>query len=589
MRGVRFLFVLAVLGTQGGVVAAEREAQPEAPELRQRAEDLARAASQRFTEILDGGRQQVAQAAAPQPSGDKRTREPAAALAPVLDWLERASKSYDDTVLVQLRQKDGWATIVQRSGEAPAPLPAAPAAQTAQPELRGWSGLAEIMRYWLARANSAYRNEIVTPLRGPEAGEAAPADAVAQRPAAPASATGSAPAVTPATTETPRKLKADDDVKRAAEAGDAQRRAVEASAKRAAQEVDANKRRAEAKAAEARRAEEEKRLAAAAEEKRKAQAEARARLLEEAETRRKAEAKRAVEAAEAKRKADAEAKRLAEAAEAKRKAEEAKRKAEAEAKRLAEQADAKRKAAEAKRQAEEADAAERRAVAEAEAEAKRKAEIEAEATRRSAAAARAKDAARSASAGTVAAPAPAAPALAVPLPPASKGSGQGFTAVGKENSALAITPQSPERKPGPKAPVGPAKAASTAREEAAIAEASQPSSVKAKSRPKSASFALSKRKRYAYSGSAKQHHAYRHKRGKRAKLHSRPYHLRSAAVVYIGHRCDCRCPRTYVKRGRASGHASWRPHPGAHRYRVALPKHHYRGRVSHRHHRHYIR
>ena len=71
MTGMRSLFVLAMLGAHGAA-AAENEAPQVTPALRQRAEDLAGAASQRFTDFLDGGkRQEFAQSGAPQEPTDK--------------------------------------------------------------------------------------------------------------------------------------------------------------------------------------------------------------------------------------------------------------------------------------------------------------------------------------------------------------------------------------------------------------------------------------------------------------------------------------------------------------------------------------
>jgi len=95
MTGMRFLFVLAMLGANGAI-AAEDQSQSEAPALRQRAEDLARAASQRFTEILDTGKQ--TQPSATQADG-KGSPTP---YARVVDWLARSSKSYDDIVIAEL-------------------------------------------------------------------------------------------------------------------------------------------------------------------------------------------------------------------------------------------------------------------------------------------------------------------------------------------------------------------------------------------------------------------------------------------------------------------------------------------------------
>lgn len=291
MTSMRSLFVLALLGAQG-VLAAEKEPQLETPGLRQRAEDLARAASQRFTDIIDNAKQQLTQGAAQQPQAEKRIGEERP-LAPVWDWLHRSAQSYDDAIVAQLKNKDGRTTIGHQEGK-PQTAP------DALPELRGWNGLLELVRYWLVRANSAYRNEIVAPLRLPGASkgpiEQAPQTAVA-------SASGVAPSA-PVAPDSPEKQRPKPErVEREAKAAESQRRA------------------------------EEKRLANAAEKKRRAQAEARARLIEEAETRRRADdKKRAAAAAEARRLAE-EAKREAEEADA------AERRAVAEA-----EAEAKRKA-----------------------------------------------------------------------------------------------------------------------------------------------------------------------------------------------------------------------------------------------------
>ena len=54
MSSMRSLFILALLSAPGAV-AAENEATQVTPQLRQRAEDLAGAASNRFSELLDNG------------------------------------------------------------------------------------------------------------------------------------------------------------------------------------------------------------------------------------------------------------------------------------------------------------------------------------------------------------------------------------------------------------------------------------------------------------------------------------------------------------------------------------------------------
>lgn len=552
MTGMRFLFVLAMLGANGAI-AAEDQSQSEAPALRQRAEDLARAASQRFTEILDTGKQtRQSEPSATQADG-KGSPTP---YARVVDWLARSSKSYDDIVIAELKSKDGWTTLVQRSG-ADAP---APAASGAAPELRGWSGLVELLRYWLARANSAYRNEIVQPLRVPNGGTAPGPIQRAEQPKPTVAPSGAAP-VAASDSEAAKRKQAEEQIKREAEAADRLRHAQEA--RRAADEELARLKAQQEKAAAERRAEEEKRLAAAAEEKRKAQAEARARLIAEAEARRKAEA--AAEA-EAKRKAEAEQKRIAAEAEEKRKAAaaEEQRKAEAEKQRLA-------AAAETKRQAEEADAAERRAVAQAEAEAKRQAEIDAEATRRSEAAAKAKAAARASVAVQPALPstAPASSPSAATTPPQSqpvkKAERQDSqrSAV-KENSAISLAPTAPERKP--QLPQGSAKATPKKREEVIVAEAAQPQPAKSGKQAKRVVSKKHKQAAYAYAKPRyKQHHVYKASHGKRGKAHIRKHRTHGAHKVFVVRGCRCICG-SYIQRPR---------------------KHHW-GRVIHRHRIHYI-
>jgi len=402
MMGIRSSFVLlAVLAAQAidvpGVVAAPAMAQDHAagigtkqpqpgggtPSLRQRAEELARAASERFSEILSGdtAKEQLAQGTAPEgatsPAGEAANRD---AFAPVWDWLAQASKDYRDVVVTKLRNPSGEVAIMAPpGGVAPAAPIAVPSsaeqAPAPQPRL-GWTSLVESVREWLARANRFYRNEVIKKIVRPPGPETP--DVAAEGAQAPQVAPAPVPSIT-------------------GNMAPEERRAAEAEAKRLA-EVEAQKAQADAEHQAA--ADTKPTAAAEAEAKHKADAEAKQKAEAEAEAKRKAdaEAKREAEAeAAAKRKAEAEAKRQAEAeaaakrkaeAEAKRQAEAeaaAKRKAEAEAKRQAEaEAAAKRKAeAEAKRQAEAEAAAKRKAEAEAkrqaeaEAEAKRKAEVEA--------------------------------------------------------------------------------------------------------------------------------------------------------------------------------------------------------------------
>ena len=165
MTGMRSLFVLAMLSAHAAA-AAENEAPQVTPELRQRAEDLAGAASSRFTEFL-GGEKRMAQNAPPAsttgPVKDNGT------FSRVWEWLARSSQTYDDVVVAQLKNNDGWTVIVQRSGDAApiqTPMTAEPLEEP-RPQLRGWSGLVEVVRDWLARANRSYRNEVVKPLLEP--------------------------------------------------------------------------------------------------------------------------------------------------------------------------------------------------------------------------------------------------------------------------------------------------------------------------------------------------------------------------------------------------------------------------------------
>lgn len=559
MTGMRSLFVLAMLGAQGAV-AADNEPPHDAPALRQRAEDLARAASQRFTDILAGEtQQQTAQDAAPQAPADRRNGE-AGSFAPVWDWLARSAKSYDDVVIAQLKHSDGWTVIVQRADETtPATSSSPPAVEPEAPQLRGWSGLMEMARDWLARANRSYRTRIVTPLREP--------------------APGAAPSETAPVT-------AEEQIKREAVAGaEARRRSAEA--KRTAEEDEA-RRKAEAAAEEAQKAAEEKRTAEEAASKRRMQEQA-------ADAQRRAdEEKRRAAVAEAERKAKAEARaRLIEAAA------EARRKADAEEKRLAAEAEASRKAEEAKRQAAEADAAERKAVAEAEAEAKRKAEIDAEATRRSQAAARAKEASRAeiAKVPTIpapTAPAPAAPASPAPPPPAPAAEARRTAApppvpVAKEDSTVAVAPPTSEKEK-PAAPSASHDATPKAREETMVAEAPPPPTAKKKvAKRLVAKSRAGKKKASAYR--YKSRHAYKQRRPRRGYAHGRKRFAQPVDIVYVERRCACRCGRVFAKPHKAH-RVTWRGYAPVRVYaeRPYRVRPHKRrpGRLTYRHRHHYI-
>ncbi len=413
MMGMRSALVLTVplaaLGCFGGAtvaasdelpaqsnIAADNQPTPDAS-LRKRAEELARAASERFSEIMAGGRkskvaQDVAQGAVPEAEGAPRSPGAADdAFSPVRGWLARSAKDYEDVIIAKLKNPSGDVLILAPQGTVIAQKDAVPEVPDQKvpelPETRAtepkagwsWDRVMEASRDWLARANRSYRNEIVKKLVRPEQPQAP--DAAAQWPPAevvpqtPAPAPAAAPPVdTAAEAESERHAA---EVRRAAEEAEAQR-AQEAEAQKQAED-DKRRQQAEAKKqadeAEAKRKAdaEAKRVADEAETKRKGEEK---RLADEAEAKRKAEEKRLADEAEAKRKADAEAKRVAAEVEAKRQAEakrlaeeaEAKRKANAEEKRLADAAEAKRKAdTETARRLKEEAETEHKAVAEAEA------------------------------------------------------------------------------------------------------------------------------------------------------------------------------------------------------------------------------
>jgi hypothetical protein len=568
MTGMRSLFVLAMLSAQGAI-AAENEPPQVTQALRQRAEDLAGAASQRFSDILDGGqRVEIAQGARSQAASSDQAAA-TGTFAPVWNWLYRAQKSYDDVVIAQLKNPNGWTVIVQRSGE-PASPPASESAAEMEsaPQLKGWSGLVEMVRDWLARANRSYRNEIVTPLREPGAAgvpsELAKQPSSAAEPGDEIKREAEEEAQARSRSLAAKRAAEEDDAKRRAEAtGQAKQQGDAAAAKRAAAEAEA-KRRDREQAIAARRAEDEERSAAAAEAERKAVAEFRARQIEAA--------------AAARRKADDDA-RAAREAKAKRVAEE----------------ETKRREAEAKRQAAEADAAERKAVAEAEAESKRKAEIEAEATRRSQEAAKAKEAERTKRAEQAKEPARAdvtavqpAPSAAAPAPaakPAAPASAPPATPppppVAKENSTVAAGTAAAAKEEKPPAPAPEREATPKAREESVVAEAAPPTTKKKSLKRSATKWRSGKKQAYAYRH--KKHRAYKPRQPRRAYAQVGKRRWASSEAVYVERRCACRCggifsrPRKH-KRVIWGGYAPSRVHGYKHRH----------GRLTHRHRRHYI-
>lgn len=354
---------------------------------RKRAEDLAREASERFTDILSKDKAKKADVDTSERREQAASKE---AMAPVWDWLARASERYEDVIVAKLRNPSGEIAIETRprvvaqqdAVAQAAPEAAAPVPQQEAPALSpslSWGSVVESVREWLARANRSYRTVIVKELKAPVAPEVkpiagAPVPAAEQK-APEMKADASAPAVAPAAPAPPEPaIEAPVRKSMAIASADAKRTARETEEKRKAEAQAKQKAAAEAKrlAEQKRKEEAEANRRAEAEAKRvaeeKRRAEAEAKRMAEVEAKRVAEEKRRAEA-EAKRKVAAEAER---AAEAKRKADEAKRVADAkrkadEAKQVADAEAAKRQAeADAKRLAEESEA-EHKAVAEAKA------------------------------------------------------------------------------------------------------------------------------------------------------------------------------------------------------------------------------
>ena len=438
MTGIRSSFVLLAAFTGLAVGSVQVQASPtsggsrppqrigdqsarqheSAGNVRRRAEDLAGAASKRFSDILS---EQEADAQVHDKGrgagGKSAQRANDLTLIPVWDWLARASRDYENIIVAKLKNPSGEVKIVTppRRVLAQAELPTAPE-QTPPPPQPGWGSIIENIREWLARANRSYHNEVVKKLVQPRDGEdpwKAVVEAEAEGDPRPTAEAGTSPpeaeteidrspatlppAEQPATPKEPTpatdlaeaeeetgtrgggpgaepKINVEE-VKRLAEKAEAEREAErDSEAERLAEEADVK--RSAAMEAERKRLTDEvqaKQLAAEAEAERKAAREAEAKRLAG-----EAEAQRLAEETEAKRRAkeEAEAKRPAEDAEVERKAAR-----EAEAKRIAQEAEAKRLAdeSEAKRLAEEAES--KRKVEDAEAEARRTTAKEAEAKR----------------------------------------------------------------------------------------------------------------------------------------------------------------------------------------------------------------
>ncbi len=166
--------------TSGGSSAAQRIGDQSARQresvgnLRRRAEDLAGAASKRFSDILseqeghaqvhDKGRDAGGKSA-------QRANDPT--LIPVWDWLARASRDYENIIVAKLKNPSGEVKIVTPPSRvvAQAELPTAPPAQIPPPPPPGWGSIIENIREWLARANRSYHNEVVKKLVQPRDGE----------------------------------------------------------------------------------------------------------------------------------------------------------------------------------------------------------------------------------------------------------------------------------------------------------------------------------------------------------------------------------------------------------------------------------
>lgn len=376
------------------IVAYEAPAGP-APAIRdaqrQRAEALAKAASEKFSEVIPDTAVQprLAQVPAqPSPPAAQRPSPPVGDTgftAPLTNWLERSARDYQDLVVRGLSEPAGSggaapAPAAKPAPSAPRPAPpvkaaeqqpakqsvTAPVSGVATDPLDALTDAQTAVQDWLARANREYQAEIMRRLETPAPGSLAVASG--EKPRAEPKPIEAAKSAPPSPTAAEPRAKAEEDRKRLAlkeKELEEQRRALET--KRLA---DAAKE--PPKAAEPKPAGDQK---TAAEDAAKTQS--------EDEARRQAEVKRQAE--DAQRKA-AEAKRIAEDA-AKKQVEDARRRAEeitrqknedeakrlaAEVKKLDEQRTAAQKAVddEARRAREAADrAASERKVAEAQARA----------------------------------------------------------------------------------------------------------------------------------------------------------------------------------------------------------------------------
>lgn len=355
-------------------------------EVRADAEALATAATAAFSDVLMSGRYRVAQAGTSATDQSEPARQRPSTvpendfLAPVIEWLERSSRSYQDVIVRRL--SEGQAQPQQ-------PAPVSPPQDEHAPAPATGSGIVhdalarieqafESIRFnaqeWLARARRTYSNEIVRPLSTP--GTAVPPEfarmgegaSQVAAPPVPDNRTAEAAGDENARQEERRQAEAAaEDVRRSEEArgakesADVARKAEEERLAALKQKED------EARRAEDLRVAQEKAAAdeAARKEAEAASAAERKRLADEAEAARKTrEAKLAEERRQAEEAKTAEAKRLAVLREAAARRAETQRLAEerrqkelrdarermaAEAKRLEESRKAEMKAAEARR------------------------------------------------------------------------------------------------------------------------------------------------------------------------------------------------------------------------------------------------
>jgi hypothetical protein len=134
MTGARSTFLMIVILAAHVATAAHVDAQPNGDEgqsgdvsQRQRAEDLAREASERFTEILTGDDE-------PKIAGDNA--RDAEALDPVWTWLGQAARAYRGIIITTLRQPSGEVVILTPPGGASPKVAAQVAEADAAQEMR---------------------------------------------------------------------------------------------------------------------------------------------------------------------------------------------------------------------------------------------------------------------------------------------------------------------------------------------------------------------------------------------------------------------------------------------------------------------